>query len=84
MDHAHTEHHRMAWQPGTALTPQPVANSTLGKDIGTFSLAQADELFTIANPCPMVGGRVPNGTEGRCCGVATAEKSCGNVSPCLR
>ena len=30
--------------------------STLGKDIDTFTVAQADELFAIANQCPMLGG----------------------------
>lgn len=30
--------------------------STVGKDIDTFTVAQADELFAIANQCPMLGG----------------------------
>lgn len=30
--------------------------STIGKDVDTFTVAQADELFTIANQCPMLGG----------------------------
>lgn len=30
--------------------------STVGKEIDTFTVAQADELFAIANQCPMVGG----------------------------
>lgn len=30
--------------------------STVGKEIDTFTVVQADELFYIANQCPMVGG----------------------------
>lgn len=30
--------------------------STIGKEIDTFTVAQANELFAIANQCPMVGG----------------------------
>jgi hypothetical protein len=30
--------------------------ATIGKDVDTFSSTQADDLFTIANQCPMVGG----------------------------
>lgn len=30
--------------------------STVGKEIDTFTVAQANELFAIANQCPMVGG----------------------------
>jgi len=30
--------------------------STIGKEIDTFTVAQSNDLFTIANQCPMVGG----------------------------
>ncbi len=30
--------------------------STIGKDIDTFTVAQSNDLFTIANQCPMLGG----------------------------
>lgn len=30
--------------------------ATIGKDVGTFTTAQASALFDIANQCPMLGG----------------------------
>lgn len=56
MDHGYAEQHRTVFWPGAARIPRRAANSTIGKEVDTFTVAQADELFAIANQCPMVGG----------------------------
>lgn len=54
MDHGYAEQHRTVFWPGAARIPRRAANSTIGKEVDTFTVAQADELFAIANQCPEV------------------------------